>query len=383
MVPLPPSQPRNPRRFAATCAVAASSVSHSTVPPSTSRFTPLPHGFSLDSAKDLEARVKELKVQVSDLKKREQELKMLENALTRGRSSGLVSASTSFSGKEKHSMETEKERTKSRKRHMRVFTRRMLAGLRHYVRTGGKHKVRKSSAVQAIPALPIADIDLVGTKESTTIGHSNEKFSEVKRRRKNGVHNSSKEDQPRISNGFRNDCYTIFIENLPATIHWKRLGSIFGIHDQVIDAFIPNKRTRKGCDSLRMVKDEKLETLAEWFSRVETWSESLVVECRRVWLVAKVFRFTLGIGIPSKNITTKWGKLVAIDNSCEFPSSFDRTKIQILTKAQGRIDELIELKVGDNLFKIMVHEVDHSFKPNSWVPEDCDISLELYPSIGS
>ncbi|KAE8690067.1 hypothetical protein F3Y22_tig00110928pilonHSYRG00003 [Hibiscus syriacus] len=43
----------------------------------------------------------------------------------------------------------------------------------------------------------------------------------------------------------------------------------------------------KNSDSLRSVKDDKLETLAKWFSRVETWSESLVVECRRVWLVCK------------------------------------------------------------------------------------------------
>ncbi|KAE8664767.1 hypothetical protein F3Y22_tig00112738pilonHSYRG00325 [Hibiscus syriacus] len=48
-----------------------------------------------------------------------------------------------------------------------------------------------------------------------------------------------------------------------------------------------------------------------------------------------------------------------------------------------RIDELLELKVGDNLFNVLVHEVDPSFKPNSWVPEDCDISLELVPPIGS
>ncbi|KAE8732892.1 hypothetical protein F3Y22_tig00001695pilonHSYRG00036 [Hibiscus syriacus] len=136
-------------------------------------------------------------------------------------------------------------------------------------------------------------------------------------------------------------------------------------------------------DSLRLVKDEKLETLAEWFSRVTTWSKSLVVECRRVWLVCEGIPFHAWNWNTFKNIASKWGKLVAIDNSCEFPSSFDRAKIQILTKAQGRFDELMELKVSDNLFKIMVHEVDPSFKPNSWVPEDCDISLELVPTIDS
>ncbi|KAE8730892.1 Transporter associated with antigen processing protein 2 isoform 1 [Hibiscus syriacus] len=136
-------------------------------------------------------------------------------------------------------------------------------------------------------------------------------------------------------------------------------------------------------DLLRSVKNYKLETLAKWFSRVKAWSESLVVECRRVWLVYEGVHFHAWNWDTFKNIVTKRGNLLAIDNSCEFPSSFDRAKIQILTKAQLRIDELLELKVGANLFKIMVHEVDPSFKPNSWVPEDCDISLELVPSIGS
>ncbi|KAE8660014.1 hypothetical protein F3Y22_tig00116959pilonHSYRG00364 [Hibiscus syriacus] len=136
-------------------------------------------------------------------------------------------------------------------------------------------------------------------------------------------------------------------------------------------------------DSLRGVKDDKLKTLVEWFSRVETWSESLVVECRRVWLVCEGIPFHAWNWNTFKNIATKWGKLMAIDNSCEFPSSFDRAKIQILTNVHGRIDEKLELKVGDNLFKTLVYEVDPSFKPNSWVPEDCDISLDLVPQIES
>ncbi|KAE8677847.1 Detected protein of confused Function [Hibiscus syriacus] len=491
MAPQPPSQLRNPRRVAASSVVAASS--HSTVPPSTSRFSPLPHepyflgafgDISLDSAKELEARVKELRTQ------------------------------------EKRAMET----TKTRKRHRRVFTRRLLVGLRHYVnfplppnsamndvlaalareagwtvepdgttyrqspspknqqnlgthtvKLGGKHKVRKISAVQAIPAFPIADIDLVGTKESTTIGYSNEKFFEISRRKRKGVHNSSKEDQPRIGYGFIKGCFTIFIENLPESINWKRLGSIFGIHGQVIDAFIPKKTNSKafrfgficyatieearitiskmngnhiygskarvslakykprqsywrksstgvhlksGTEDISrnklfevegVVDEDKLHVLSNclvgWcknFIKIGNLAKqiqakglagftlmraagnvSLVVECRRVWLVCEGIPFHAWNWNTFKNIATKWGNLVAIDNSCEFPSSFDRARIQILTKAQGRIDELMELKVGENLFKIMVHEVDPSFKPNSWVPEDCDISLELVPSVGS
>ncbi|KAE8662972.1 CASC3/Barentsz eIF4AIII binding, putative isoform 6 [Hibiscus syriacus] len=71
-----------------------------------------------------------------------------------------------------------------------------------------------------------------------------------------------------------------------------------------------------------------------------------------------------------KNIADKWGLLLAIDESCHSPSSFDRAKIQVLTKADARIDAMVELKVGDNFFKVMVHEIEPSFKPNSWAPEE-------------
>ncbi|KAE8707218.1 hypothetical protein F3Y22_tig00110386pilonHSYRG00060 [Hibiscus syriacus] len=530
----------------------------------------------MESAKELEARVKALKALVADLNKRVKDLKMKENAVSPGnflRTSGSTgAASSSYSRKDIRENEKEKERSKFRKRNKRVFTRRMLAGLRQFgnfpipphaarndvlaalareagwtvepdgttyrhspmlqnqqnlgtfsARSGdsplssnplkkclqeGKHRNGKLSLAHVKPALSIAHVDHNGSKEINSKGYSNVKLFEVVGSRRNGFNNQSKEGQPNIVNEFRKGCYTIFIENLPEKIHWKRLGSIFGSHGQVIDAFIPKKRNSKGfrfgfirfatieearttiskmngnhiygnkirvslakykprqsfwrksstavqsksgmedlprfkqcevegavdedklqvlnnclvgwcknfikignlanqiqakglagftlmraagnvvlmvfedSDLLRSVKEDKLETLAEWFSKVETWSDSLVVESWRVWLVCEGIPFHAWNWDTFKNIATKWGKLIAIDNSCEFPSSFNRAKIQILTNAQGRIDELLELKVGDNLFKILVHEVDPSFKPNSWVPEDCDISLELVPPIG-
>ncbi|KAE8701969.1 hypothetical protein F3Y22_tig00110503pilonHSYRG00362 [Hibiscus syriacus] len=523
MEPHPTSQPSQLRGFDSAGAVAASSVRPPIVPPSSSRSSHLPlepdcrvavGDIPLESAKELEAKVKALKALVAELNKRVNDLKMKENAVPRGsllkKSGSAGAASSSYSGKDNRKIENEKERTRLRKPQRRVFTRRLLAGLRQFgnfsippnaakndvlaalareagwivesdgttyrhspstqnqqnsgsfsARSGenplsssplkkcsqeGKHRNGKLSFVHATPTLPVANVDHGGAKEIYSKGYSDAKFSEVVGRRRNGFYNRSKEGQPDFRNGSIKDCYTIFIENLPEKIHWKKLGSIFGSHGQVIDAFIPKKETRMGvslakhkprqsywrksskvvhsksglevfptikhCEvegvvdadklhvlsnclvgwcknfikidsnSLRCVKDEKLETLAEWFSRVETWSESLVVESRRVWLVCEGIPFHAWNWDTFKNIATKWGKLIAIDNSCEFPSSFDRAKIQILTNAQVRINELLELKVGDHLFKILVHEVDPSFKPNSWVPEDCDISLDLDPPIG-
>ncbi|KAE8731840.1 Small nuclear ribonucleoprotein family protein [Hibiscus syriacus] len=122
--------------------------------------------------------------------------------------------------------------------------------------------------------------------------------------------------------------------------------------------------------SLRSVKIDKSKILAEWFSIFEVWSESLVMECRRVWLVCEGVPFHAWNWDTFKNITDKWGLLLAIDESCQSPSSFDRAKIHVLTKADARIDAMVELKVGDNFFKVMVHEIEPSFKPNSWAPKE-------------
>ncbi|KAE8658389.1 hypothetical protein F3Y22_tig00116971pilonHSYRG00342 [Hibiscus syriacus] len=122
--------------------------------------------------------------------------------------------------------------------------------------------------------------------------------------------------------------------------------------------------------SLRSVKSDKSETLVEWFSIVEAWSDCLVLECRRVWLVCKGVPFHAWNWDTFKNIADSLGQLLAIDKSCQSPSSFDRAKIQVLAKAGARIDATLELKVGDNSFKIMVHEIEPSFKPNSWAPEE-------------
>ncbi|KAE8694755.1 receptor-like protein kinase-like [Hibiscus syriacus] len=261
----------------------------------------------------------------------------------------------------------------------------------------------------------------------------------VKKSAVDGVHEGIEESTTKGCSNDKSGCYTLFIENLPEKIHWKRFESLFCSHGRVLDAFIPNKRNSKGVrfgfisfasieearraiskmngyhidgskigvsfakfkprhsywkksstgvllgwckefikighlarqmhakgltgfslmrtagnavlmifensSSLRSVNNDKSKTLAEWFSIVEAWSKSL-------------------------NIADCWGQLLAIYESCQSPSSFDRAKIKVLAKAGARIDAMLELKVGDNSFKIMVHEIESSFKPNSWTPEE-------------
>ncbi|KAE8671536.1 Omega-hydroxypalmitate O-feruloyl transferase [Hibiscus syriacus] len=325
----------------------------------------------------------------------------------------------------------------------------------------GNYRMEKLSLVEATPVLSAAEVDHHGIKK----GYSNKKSSEVARRRRSGFHNRQNEGHINGRNGYSNGCVSLFIENLPKKIHWKRLEYIFearraisnmngsridgskigvsfvkfkprhsywrksstsvlrksGLEDDsrknlykvegVIDkeklqvlsnclvgwckdfvkiGHLARQMQVKGLTgftlmraagnvilmifednaSLRSVENDKSKILAEWFSIVEAWSESLVMECRRVWLICEGVPFHAWNWDTFKNIAKKWGLLLAIDKSCHSPSTFDRAKIQVLTKVDSRIDALVELKVGDNFFKVMVHEIEPSFKPNTWAPEE-------------
>ncbi|KAH1030124.1 hypothetical protein J1N35_046059, partial [Gossypium stocksii] len=39
---------------------------------------------------------------------------------------------------------------------------------------------------------------------------------------------------------------TVFVYNIPISMHWKGLWALFGYHGEVVDAFIPTKRCRNG-----------------------------------------------------------------------------------------------------------------------------------------
>ncbi|KAK8339904.1 hypothetical protein V6Z11_A08G067700 [Gossypium hirsutum] len=39
---------------------------------------------------------------------------------------------------------------------------------------------------------------------------------------------------------------TVFVYNIPASMHWKGLWALFSFHGKVVDAFIPEKRSRSG-----------------------------------------------------------------------------------------------------------------------------------------
>ncbi|KAE8664850.1 receptor-like protein kinase-like [Hibiscus syriacus] len=234
----------------------------------------------------------------------------------------------------------------------------------------------------------------------------------------NAVHEGSRES---ITKGYRVDksgCFTLFVENLPEKIHWERFGSLFCSHGRVLDSFIPNKRNSKvhfgfirfasieeARRAITKMNGSRIDgikigvSFAKFKPRHSYWrkfstgvlrkSEMEDVSRKNHFKVeAKgLTGFTLMRAVGNailmifednaslRSVKNDRSKILAewfstIDESCQSPSSFDRAKIQVLTKADARIDAMVELKVGDNFFKVMVHEIEPSFKPNSWAPEE-------------
>ncbi|KAE8668572.1 hypothetical protein F3Y22_tig00112293pilonHSYRG00235 [Hibiscus syriacus] len=52
-----------------------------------------------------------------------------------------------------------------------------------------------------------------------------------------GVHEGTRESTTKEYSIDKSGCYTLFVENLPEKIHWKRFGSLICSHGQVLDAF--------------------------------------------------------------------------------------------------------------------------------------------------
>ncbi|KAE8669533.1 hypothetical protein F3Y22_tig00112231pilonHSYRG00234 [Hibiscus syriacus] len=79
----------------------------------------------------------------------------------------------------------------------------------------------------------------------------------------------------------------IKIGNLASQMQDKGLGgfSLMRVARNVVLLIFENSAT------LRSVKNEKSDTLAEWFSSVAAWLESLVMECRRVWVACEGILF--------------------------------------------------------------------------------------------
>ncbi|KAH1040220.1 hypothetical protein J1N35_041963 [Gossypium stocksii] len=83
----------------------------------------------------------------------------------------------------------------------------------------------------------------------------------------------------------RNNLRTVFIYNIPDSMHWKGLWALFNFHGNVLDAFIPAKRIMEG-KRFEFVRFDNMDDAQREIARLD----SFVMLGKKIWV--KIARFS-------------------------------------------------------------------------------------------
>ncbi|KAH1122969.1 hypothetical protein J1N35_006129 [Gossypium stocksii] len=93
----------------------------------------------------------------------------------------------------------------------------------------------------------------------------------------------------------RNNVRTVFVNNIPESMHWKGLWTLFSFHGEVMDAFIPVKRNKTG-KRFGFVRFNKEEDAQRAIGRLD----GFVLLGKRIWV--KMARFSENMKVWRKII---------------------------------------------------------------------------------
>ncbi|KAL4366938.1 hypothetical protein GQ457_05G003470 [Hibiscus cannabinus] len=119
---------------------------------------------------------------------------------------------------------------------------------------------------------------------------------------------------------------------------------------------------------LYLLEKHKWSLLKEVFLEVRWWSDSFRVQERTVWVEVTCIPPHCWNHTTFKRIAEIWGTLVALGDNLNQVSGCEKMSILITTNQQSRVEELIEVEVGCEIFVISVSELTLSltglnFKP--------------------
>ncbi|MBA0562493.1 hypothetical protein Golob_007532 [Gossypium lobatum] len=102
------------------------------------------------------------------------------------------------------------------------------------------------------------------------------------------------------------------------------------------------------------------------FERVKKWSKDWRCHSRIAWLSYYEMPFHAWcISTFSKFASlTRWGNFIRMGSDTQAMKSFNRGNIMVITNQRGRIDELVNLQVGNQFYPIRVIEVESSVLTN-------------------
>ncbi|KAG8487943.1 hypothetical protein CXB51_018262 [Gossypium anomalum] len=165
--------------------------------------------------------------------------------------------------------------------------------------------------------------------------------------------------------GERRIVETIFVYNIPNSMHWKGLWALFRYHCDVVDAFIPSKRCRNGKrfgfvrfsnerDTLRAIM--RLNGFLLLGKRIGPWSEKLKLKERVSWIEVSGVPLHCWNYETCKRVAGLWGKLVPVGKNLTKVHNFKKIELLIFISQTNMIDEVVSLEVGDIIFSIKVRE---------------------------
>ncbi|KAK8632986.1 hypothetical protein V6N13_013841 [Hibiscus sabdariffa] len=106
-----------------------------------------------------------------------------------------------------------------------------------------------------------------------------------------------------------------------------------------------------------MLEDVNWSYLNETFGEVKPWSEKVNYNERATWLEVRGLPLHCWNGESLKKIAEIWGKVEALGLNANHTHDCEKATILITTRHVRRIEEMVELEVGENVFLVYVREL--------------------------
>ncbi|KAK8681832.1 hypothetical protein V6N13_054233 [Hibiscus sabdariffa] len=116
-------------------------------------------------------------------------------------------------------------------------------------------------------------------------------------------------------------------------------------------------------DLFLMLEDLQWSYLKEIFVDIKTWSESLVQRERATWLELSGIPIHCWNDTTLKRLADLWGNFEAVGENAAHTRDCEKVTILITTEISNRIEEVVEICVGDMLHPVRVIEL--GFNDNS------------------
>ncbi|KAK8691510.1 hypothetical protein V6N13_075020 [Hibiscus sabdariffa] len=106
-----------------------------------------------------------------------------------------------------------------------------------------------------------------------------------------------------------------------------------------------------------MLEDVNWSYLKEIFSDIKPWSEKTSYNERATWLEVRGLPLHCWNGVSLKKIAEIWGLFEALQVNANHSHDCEKVTVLIITRQVRRIEEMIELEVGDKVFPVYVREL--------------------------